>query len=157
MTYRKILVALDHSNFSNEVFEQALDLAQRDQTKLMLFHCIPLENQTFSTYPSFYGEDVTGFSQAIQAHLQKEQTETQEWLTHFANQAKSANINCEWDWKVGDAGRWIRDEAKNWGADLVVIGRRGLQGVAEFFLGSVSNYVVHHVSCSVLIVQHPSP
>jgi nucleotide-binding universal stress UspA family protein len=56
---------------------------------------------------------------------------------------------------VGEPGRWIRDMANNWGADLVVLGRRGLKGLAEVFLGSVSSYVIHRVNCSVLIVQHP--
>jgi nucleotide-binding universal stress UspA family protein len=37
------------------------------------------------------------------------------------------------------------------------LGRRGLTGVAEMFLGSVSNYIVHHVGCSVLVVQESSP
>jgi glycosyltransferase involved in cell wall biosynthesis len=41
----------------------------------------------------------------------------------------------------------------NWDADLVVMGRRGLSGIKEMFLGSVSNYIIHHVPCSVLIVQ----
>jgi len=54
---------------------------------------------------------------------------------------------------MGDPGRWIRDLAHSWEADLIVLGRRGLTGVAEMFLGSVSNYIVHHVGCSVLVVQ----
>jgi nucleotide-binding universal stress UspA family protein len=44
--------------------------------------------------------------------------------------------------------------AKSWQADLIVLGRRGLKGISEIFLGSVSNYIVHQALCSVLIVQH---
>ncbi|MGC1393382.1 MAG: universal stress protein [Coleofasciculaceae cyanobacterium] len=36
---------------------------------------------------------------------------------------------------------------------MVVVGRRGRTGLAEAFLGSVSNYVVHHAPCSVLVIQ----
>ena len=43
--------------------------------------------------------------------------------------------------------------AKDWNADLIIMGRRGLTGLSEMFLGSVSNYVVHHASCSVLLIQ----
>jgi nucleotide-binding universal stress UspA family protein len=43
--------------------------------------------------------------------------------------------------------------ARTWNADLIVIGRRGLRGLAEMFLGSVSNHVIHHAHCSVLVVQ----
>ncbi|WP_442949349.1 universal stress protein [Nostoc sp.] len=41
----------------------------------------------------------------------------------------------------------------SWGADLIVLGRRGLKGFAELLAGSVSNHVVHHSPCSVLVVQ----
>ena len=47
----------------------------------------------------------------------------------------------------------MRESSQNWEADLIVIGRRGHQGLSEILLGSVSNYVVHHAPCSVLVVQ----
>ncbi len=119
----------------------------------MLFYCIPIDSQDLSIYPSFYGDASVGFSQVIQEHLEKQQSEARYWLESIAEQVKQDGIECEWDWKVGEPGRWIRDMAKNWDADLVVIGRRGLKGLAEMFLGSVSSYVIHHVGCSVLIVQ----
>jgi len=38
---------------------------------------------------------------------------------------------------------------------VIMIGRHGRTGLAEFFLGSVSNYVMHHAPCSVLTIQGP--
>ena len=55
--------------------------------------------------------------------------------------------------EVGHPGSLIRDLAMNWSADLIVMGRRGLSGLQEVFLGSVSNYILHHAPCSVLIVH----
>jgi len=155
MAYHKIFVALAQTESAEDVFSKALDLAQKDQAQLMLFHCIPLESQTFNAYPTFYGEDAIRFSQTLQTHIEQQETQTREWLTDLAAKAQKVGVACEWDWKVGDAGHWVRDLAKNWQADLIIVGRRGLRGIAELFLGSVSSYIVHHAHCSVLVVQRP--
>jgi nucleotide-binding universal stress UspA family protein len=153
MPYKKILVALDRSFLSQSIFAQALEIAKQDGAALMLLHCIPLENQLVTPYGSFYGEELMNFSQAIREELEKENQEARQWLADYCQRANDQGIATEWDLKIGDAGRWIRDLAKSWEADLIVIGRRGLRGLSEMFLGSVSNYIVHHVHCSVLIVQ----
>lgn len=44
----------------------------------------------------------------------------------------------------------VAEEAK---ADLIVMGSRGLGGVQSFLLGSVSDRVLHHAHCPVLIVK----
>jgi len=44
--------------------------------------------------------------------------------------------------------------AKNWGADLVIVGSHGGTGLARFVLGSVAQAVVRHAPCSVEIVRH---
>lgn len=47
----------------------------------------------------------------------------------------------------------IVDVAEEGGFDLVVMGHRGMSGVGRFLVGSVSDRVVHHASCSVLVVK----
>ncbi len=54
---------------------------------------------------------------------------------------------------LGDPGRIICEIARDCDADLIVMGRGNHSGLNEFFLGSVSNYVLHHAPCSVLAVQ----
>lgn len=157
MGYQKILVALDRSPHGEAVFERALAIAKQDGASLMLFHCLPLESPTLTPYTAFYSEELADFSRLIHEELEKEAKEVRQWLSEYAQKASDEGVPCEWDWKIGEPGRWIRELAHTWGADLVVLGRRGLRGLAEMFLGSVSNYVVHHVPCSVLVVQSPSP
>ncbi len=153
MAYRKILAAIDRSELGQQVFEQALTMAKQEKAALMLFHCLPLENASLTPYTTLYSEDITQFSRSIRDQLTSETKEIQIWLAEYTQIASNQGIAAEWDWKIGDPGRWVRDIAQNWQADLIVTGRRGLQGIAEMFLGSVSNYIVHHAPCSVLVVQ----
>ena len=53
----------------------------------------------------------------------------------------------------GPPSQVIVEEAQKWGADLIVMGSRGLGAWNRLLLGSVSNAVVHHAKCSVEIVR----
>ncbi|MDJ0510630.1 MAG: universal stress protein [Crocosphaera sp.] len=153
MTYQKILAALDNSPLGKLVFEQALAVAKYDQATLMLFHCLPMETPSNAPYTSLYEGEFSDFSYLMRERLESQAQETNAWLEEYGKLANEQGIATEWHWKIGEPGRWIRDMGKTWKADLIIVGRRGLSGVSEMFLGSVSNYVVHHAPCSVLIVQ----
>ena len=153
MIYRKILAALDRSPQTAKVFEQALEIAKQEKAFLMLFHCLPIEMKGTGLYSDIYAPEAMNFYNQMQTQLNKDKEEAKEMLASYCQTAIAQGVPTEWDCKVGDAGSAIRDFAQAWDADLVVIGRRGRQGLAEVFLGSVSNYIVHHMSCSVLVVQ----
>ncbi|HEY2319126.1 MAG TPA: universal stress protein [Solirubrobacteraceae bacterium] len=55
--------------------------------------------------------------------------------------------------RLGDAADAILDVAEEQGADLIVVGNKGMTGATRFLLGSVPNKVSHHAPCSVLIVR----
>jgi nucleotide-binding universal stress UspA family protein len=54
---------------------------------------------------------------------------------------------------IGDPSEEIIRAARDHGFDLVVVGHRGLSPVKAFLLGSVSNRIVSHAPCSVLVVR----
>lgn len=49
----------------------------------------------------------------------------------------------------------IVDEAKEWGADLIVVGAHGRRGLERLLLGSVSEAVAMHAHCSVEVIRSP--
>jgi nucleotide-binding universal stress UspA family protein len=55
--------------------------------------------------------------------------------------------------RAGDPADVLVAAANEFGADLVVVGNRGMSGVRRFVLGSVPNKVSHHCPCSLLIVD----
>ena len=55
--------------------------------------------------------------------------------------------------RPGDAADVILDVAEENGADLIVVGNKGMTGARRFLLGSVPNKVSHHAPCNVMIVR----
>jgi len=53
----------------------------------------------------------------------------------------------------GSPREMIVEEADRWGADLIMMGSRGLGAWSRLLIGSVSSAVVHHAKCSVEIVR----
>jgi nucleotide-binding universal stress UspA family protein len=56
--------------------------------------------------------------------------------------------------RVGAAGAEIVDLAEEIGVGLIVMGSRGLGGIRRALMGSVSDSVVRHAHCPVLVVRH---
>jgi nucleotide-binding universal stress UspA family protein len=54
---------------------------------------------------------------------------------------------------AGEPADCLLKVAEDVGADLLVVGNKGMQGPKRFLLGSVPNRVAHHADCSVLIVH----
>jgi nucleotide-binding universal stress UspA family protein len=153
MTYQKILVALDRSPQGEAVLKQAIAIAKANQAQIFLFHAILFDGRNLETYSGIYGQNVLSLSSSVQEHLEAQTEEIESWLGACAQKVQSEGLGVEYDWKIGDPSSWIREMAKTWDADLVILGRRGRRGLAEVFLGSVSNHVVHYAPCSVLVVQ----
>lgn len=155
--FKKILVALDDSSESNIVFDGALELAQTHGASLKLLNCLTNEivGEPVGTLPlemGLYPELVTTYP-TYPALLEQRLEQAQQMLQSHSESAKSRGVRVEYDCQVGEAGACLCQEAKKWGADLIVLGRRGRTGLTEALLGSVSNYVLHHAPCSVLVIQ----
>ena len=156
--FQKILVPLDMSPLSEWVFEQGMELALSSQAHLMLLHVLSMDQENspdfgtlvgMSYYPTVDAEFFGNYQKQWQTFSQK----SLESLQSRCQIATDAGIQTEYTQTFGKPGQTICALAKTWGADLIMMGRRGHSAFGEMILGSVSHYVVHHGSCSVLIVQ----
>lgn len=161
--FDKILVAIDLSDMSSIVFEEAMAIAQNhaqnQNAQLMILHVlspveegypdIPIYPGIESYYPTLYNEASKAYLDRVQSFAER----ALKFVQQLSERAIAQNIPTEYSQNAGDPGRTICKMARNWDADLIVMGRRGRTGLSEMLLGSVSNYVLHHAPCSVLTVQ----
>ena len=157
--FQKILVAIDTSEMSKLVFAEAVSLAKLSKASIMLLHILSTEEENS---PLPIPPDLVTFYPAAGNELTLE-TWQQEWeqfkreglelLEKYGEKAKQEGIEAEYQQITGSPGKTICKVALNSKIDLIVIGHRGRTGLSEMFLGSVSNYVLHHAPCSVLMVQ----
>ncbi|XHX76354.1 MAG: universal stress protein [Stenomitos frigidus ULC029] len=103
-----------------------------------VFHCI--DSDHLSQYASLMS-------------LETAEEKTQALLQTYQQKAQAWHVSPDFSYEMGNPGQAICNVAHQWGADLIILGRRGNKGIAELLGGSVSNYVVHHAPCSVLVIQ----
>lgn len=156
--FTKILVSIDDSDMTQHVFDEAVYLAKATGGSLMLLHVIsPLDEPYFD--PLFiqptilYSELRNESLKLFLSDWEKLKQDKENWLRSLCESATSSGAKTEFTLNIGDPSNKICDISRSWNADLIVIGRRGRRGLSELFLGSVSNYVMHHAPCSVLTVQ----
>ncbi|VEP12352.1 UspA domain-containing protein [Hyella patelloides LEGE 07179] len=155
--FQKILVALDRSFQAAAVFDFALSIAQPETSQMLLVHFIDWQMQDVSPWvgaATLYDIDASGnpYDWSRQS-LQQEIEQSKSWLENYAQKAIANKISCKFECYVGSCNLGIGDRAKEWDADVIIMGRRGHRNISEILLGSVSNYVIHHAPCSILVVQ----
>jgi nucleotide-binding universal stress UspA family protein len=74
-------------------------------------------------------------------------------LENAVGMAKQDGVEAEPYPREGDPADAILDVAEENGADLIVVGNKGMTGAKRFLLGSVPNKVSHHAPCGVFIVR----
>ncbi|MGK7939141.1 MAG: universal stress protein [Crocosphaera sp.] len=158
--YKKILVAIAEDSSSKEVFETALQLAKAQNSQVMIITVIQ-ENNTrgmelplypeMTGYAGIYTQEMVELEEKLR---QESLEELQTWLKRLTRQAIKEGIKADSEHLYGEPGPQICAMGKTWGADLIIVGRRGRSGLSELVLGSISNYVIHHAPCSTLVVQH---
>ncbi len=153
--YQRILVALDDSQLSQQAFQQSLYLAQIFDAELQLLNVIsPLEAEYQNTVSlagrGYYSNTI---DETVEEKWQLSVANQLDYLQSLAEQATQAGVSAEFVQEIGQPDRQICKSARDWEADLIVIGSHGRKGLSELFLGSVSNYVSHQVPCAVMVVR----
>jgi nucleotide-binding universal stress UspA family protein len=156
---QKILIATGDSPESEQVLESGLRLAEKFGAEVLLLHVLNLFQSGFGTISSPYMGGMYPITndldiQQYQKEWKDYEERGMERLQSYAQQASDRSIKAEIFQNVGDSGRMICEAAKDGSVDIIVMGRNQKSALSEMFLGSTSNYVLHHAPCSVMVIQH---
>ncbi len=141
--FQKILVPVDGSSTSNKALEQALQIAQQHHSQLRLLHAID-ELANLSSY-EYSGTILASARQQAQLLLQQAQATAQ---------AHQVPADTRLAGEAGQRlGQTVADEARLWGADLIVVGTHGRRGVGRVLLGSGAEQILRMAPVPVLSVR----
>jgi nucleotide-binding universal stress UspA family protein len=141
--FHHILVALDGSAHSEAAFLRAVQLARAHGSRLTALHvAVPSPRSSLDVSPA-------AARRAENAARQKGQR-----LLETARAAAN-DVDFSAELLFGDPADVICNRGETLGADLIVVGSRGLGLLDRLALGSVSSRVVQCASCSVLVVRSP--
>jgi nucleotide-binding universal stress UspA family protein len=139
---KTVLVAVDGSEYSNKAVRYACAIGPPLGAEVILLHVVPM---LVSATP--YHDTVS--DQPFLA-LQKVGEEI------LANAARLAsNLDCEVTELIshGDPANKIVDIACEREVELIIMGSRGVSGIKRLVVGSISDKVVNHAPCPVMIVR----
>jgi nucleotide-binding universal stress UspA family protein len=144
--FDSIVVGTDGSDTAREAVRQAVALAARLGARL----------QVVSAYEPVPAGRLREEAQQVPADLQwmiNPREDVDATLREAADVAHAGGVDAETHARQGDPADAILDVAEEQGADLIVVGNKGMTGARRFLLGSVPNRVSHHAPCSVLIIR----
>ena len=147
--FNVIVVGTDGSDSASVAVQRAASLASLTGATLHIvsaYRHVSLGSVAMAASAGASTPDVEQVNRSVTA--QGEQV-----VEYAADAARRAGVKVELHAVPGDAADVLVDVATQVGADLVVVGNRGMSGARRFVLGSVPNKVSHHCPCSLLVVD----
>jgi hypothetical protein len=135
---RRLLLATDGSQYSEGAVREAISLAKQCSAILYVVSVaeVPTDNEGFT---------VQRVEEMLEAEIRKK-------LEALKSEASNQGVTCETIVETGEPAAVIVNTAEKKRADLIIMGRRGLKGLAKALMGAVATRVIGVVPCDVLMV-----
>jgi nucleotide-binding universal stress UspA family protein len=138
--FAHVLLPLDGSEIAEQALSYALNCCRG---RLLLLRV--------QSYPS-----PLDFPAATQASLEADDQAAAAYLESVRQRLADQGANVSWIHRIGDPAFVILQEAQRAEVDLIVMASHGRSGLSHFLLGSVTEKVVRHAHCPVLVVRQPA-
>ena len=137
-TYRKLLVPVDGSELGKKAFDEACQIAKRNQAQVRVLTVIDLTS-------------FRGTASASSIEITKElQNQAQQMLAMLKGRT---DLLLETQLAAGNPKLEIVKAAEDFDSDLIVMGATGLGKIGQWMLGSTTGYVVNHAPCNVMVIK----
>ncbi len=136
--WNKILVATDGSRYSEAAVEKAINFAGSYGGELVIESIVDVPAEFYGEAPEAWDNLVTKAKSFVEAARQK---------------AETAGVKAQGIVKETETWQAIIDLAKEKSADTIIMGSHGRTGLKRLLMGSVTEKVIGHAPCPVLIVK----
>lgn len=144
--YQRILVPIDGSTTSERALQESIRLTD-DKTRLRLVYVLeevfPLDAEGYAFI------DYAALHEAVRLTGERTLAQAADKVRQAGKAAETALLEANGE-RIATV---IKDESRQWQADLIVIGTHGRSGLSRLLLGSVAEGVVRGASVPVLLVR----
>jgi nucleotide-binding universal stress UspA family protein len=146
----KILVSIDGSDNATRAMEAAIIIAKKFQSELIVLNVV-----AEMVPPVFSPIGVNVPAVDYSNYLERAESDAKKLVNDSVAGAKNESVNARGIVlrTVTSVAETILEGASKENVNLLIVGTRGLGGFKKLLLGSVSNAIVAHAHCSVLVVR----
>lgn len=146
----RVLLATEGSEFSQAAIEKCCQMfAESDNTEIRIIMAVePMipPTEPFAVSADYVREIDEAARKQAREVVSKAEAEIRNRFPTLADDLTTIVA-------TGSPAQAVVEEAESWGADVIVTGSHGHGFWKRAWLGSVSNAIVHHAPCSVLVVR----
>ena len=147
--YKKILVPVDGSDTANAALQEAIKLARSESTGLRIIHVADSSAAIWDS--EFTPIDLEQIRESVRSFARGVLEQAQRTAREAGIEAETRLVEMETPGQR--VAKVIAEHAREWPADLIVIGTHGRRGIDHFLLGSVAEGVMRLSPVPVLLVR----
>jgi len=147
--YKKILVPVDGSDTANAALQEAIKLARSESTGLRIIHVADSSAAVWDS--EFAPVDLEQIRESVRSFARSILEQAQRTAREAGIDAETRLVEMETPGQR--VAKVIAEHAREWPADLIVIGTHGRRGIDHFLLGSVAEGVMRLSPVPVLLVR----
>uniref|UniRef100_A0A0B6YSD2 UspA domain-containing protein n=1 Tax=Arion vulgaris TaxID=1028688 RepID=A0A0B6YSD2_9EUPU len=144
---RTVVIGVDNSSYSELAFDFYANYAFIKGDKIVLVHVS--EYTSLVQAPTLLTDPVV-----VTELIKEEENKVKQLVEKYSEKMRKLHLGGKVKQMAGKSGEAIIAAAKEENASLIVVGTRGMSKVRRTFIGSVSDYVLHHSDVPVLICRN---